>query len=504
MSGWRQWQRLLACAALAAAGSIQASETDMLEFSNPWKTPDVPPTGGSAVEWGPVYSRFQASDGSMRERALGPLFERVRLADGSAAVAVRPLYARETNAVNGRVNGEILWPAIEFSALGRESGWRALVAWYRCFNTEAELPRWRLWVLPFYFQGRNAAGETYAAVFPLGGRISEMFGQDDIRFALFPLWVSSSVGDLETLDLLFPFYSLTRGRTTERFRLFPLYGRSEQFGNYTKRFILWPFWTQAEYTYPTSAGKGFILFPLYGRIDLTDQTSWLVLPPFIRISRGSEVERVYAPWPFVQIERGRQSRFHLWPLFGRTTDPAIDRAYIAWPFLWSFRLYRDNAVHHSVSVVPVFNMETRRGRGGVADAEGDGPVRSRRWKFWPLASYARDGDDLRFRAPSLWPTRDFAVTERSWSPLWTLVERRATAGAAETEILWGLVRRRSEGGHSARTSVFPLVEWSGREAPGGGREGSVALFKGLAGWSWGEAGRELRLVYGLRIPMGGH
>lgn len=452
-----------------------------------------------AVDWGPFYSRLEAVDGSVGTKALGPLFERRTGPGADALVAVRPLYTRATNAANRRVEGDLLWPVGEFSAMGTERGWRCLLAWYRCFDTGAERARWRLWVLPVYYQGRNAKGENYAAVFPFGGRVSEFLGRDDCRFVLWPLWTRTTVDDMETLDILYPIYGVAHGTRTDRFRLFPFYGRAVQYGNYDKRFILWPFWSDATFDSPGSKGSGYILFPLYGRIDLTDESSWMFLPPLFRVTRGAEVNRTYAPWPFFQWESGRRNRFHVWPLFGRTTDPGIDRSYLAWPILWRSRVYRGDMVSRSYWAVPLLYAETLRDRHSAPDA----PPEGRRWKVWPLASYARERDEVRFRTLALWPTRDFACIERSWSPLWTLADYRRAGANADTEVLWGMFRRSVRGEASARTSLFPLVEWSGDAPTGQPARREVSLLKGLLGFRWGGVGRELRILYGVRIGLGG-
>ncbi|MCX7819038.1 MAG: hypothetical protein N2652_07530 [Kiritimatiellae bacterium] len=443
----------------------------------------------SVVDWGPLYYRVQLSGSGTIERAVGPLWERRISADGRLW-ALRPFIARAASATN-RVEGDLLWPLGEFSALPPERGWRVLTAWYHCFDTTAARPRWRLWILPVYIQGRSAAGRDYLGVVPLGGRIEEFFGLDECTFVLWPVWSRQRDGHLLTTAWLYPIWSRTQGPTEERLRVFPFYGRARRHGQYEKQFILWPIWTWARYHYPTSHGTGWILFPFYGRLDLSDQTSRLILPPFIRITHGQEVRGMDAPWPFVRYQTGRRNRLHIWPFYGRTTDPAIDRAYFVWPLVWRLRVTRHDEIHRSWHIVPFAHWRS-------STPPQASPSR-REGRIWPLLSWSCEGEAWHWRAPELWPTWPLAPVERSWSPLWTLIRYSRSAGETEWELLWGLVRHRRDA-QLRHTSVFPL--WEASTATSAHRT-SWSVLKGLVGVRCDGANVHLRLLYALDVPIGG-
>ncbi len=444
----------------------------------------------AVCDWGPLYYRAPLRASGVVERAAGPLWER-RISDESQFLALRPLYAREASASN-RVEGDLVWPLGEFSALAPERGWRFVTAWYRCFDTTAERPRWRLWVLPLYIQGRSAAGRDYAGLIPIGGRIEEFFGLDECTFVLWPLWSKQRDNHLTTTSWCFPLWSRTVGPSEHRLRIFPFYGIAKRYGQYEKQFVMWPIWTWARYDYPASHGTGWILFPIGGRLDLSDQTSYLILPPFIRISRGQDVDHVAAPWPFIRVQTGRRSHLHVWPIYGQTKDPAVDRTYVLWPLIWRLRVVRSDEVTRSWYVVPFLHWRTTVPRDGSA-----APTR-RHGRVWPLVSWEREGDELHGRVPQLWPTWNLAPVERSWTPLWTLFEWRRGPDGLEWELLWGLARHRRDG-TVQHTSMFPF--WETTTSPGGD-SASWTMLKGLIGVRREADRRRLRLLYVLDIPLG--
>lgn len=446
-------------------------------------------------DWGPLASRLCGLDGSVRLRAAGPVFERSS-GSGTNLLAVRPAFAACAMPFAARRHCEVLWPLWESRRIDAEHSARFALAWYKRYRADDPRSPYRLWVLPLYFQGRDDAGRGYAAVFPVGGRM-EFLGRD-VRFAMFPVWSQCRVNDAVTTDWLFPVFSETTGTNVHRWRVFPFYGNARLRGYYTKRFILWPFWNQVRYTYPNSTGKGYILWPLYGRLDLTDQQSWMILPPLIRWSRGQQLDYLNAPWPFVQARSGRARRLDLWPFYGRQQRPGIDTEYALWPVLRRERIDEGSVVLRRYWAVPLVHYATRRDRYAPEGRD----LRERFVKVWPVVSVRRDGHDGCVRVPALWPARDFPVIERNWAPWWTLFEHGWRGGDRETELLWGLYRRSTRGDEAARTSVFPLVEWSGDRRAGADRS-SWSLLKGLAGSEREGDTRTWRLLYFIRFSTGG-
>ena len=407
-----------------------------------------------------------------------PFYDDVETDRGSL-FAVRPFYSHAVFE-EGEVR-DVFWPLYTRKSFKDEQMSRGLIFWYtHTFNTQEDSLRYRNWLLPFYFQGRDVCGEPYFALFPFGGTIHEFLGRDEIWFALFPLFGKSRINDLQTTSVLWPIYSHTRGEGVRRDRVFPLVGRSVREGQFDKQFVLWPFWTSAEYFYPGNSGKSWILFPLYGHTKLEQEETTWVLPPFFRFTKGEKENRMLCPWPFVQeVESESRNKLYIWPLWGvnNAVDGAWQRTFLCWPLLWSERAEDQGLVTLTKRVVPfVRTRRTIQREEGVPEAES--LEVSHEWAVWPLMSRQCAGENSRFRVLDLWPVRNSAPVERNWAPLWTLYQRTAQQGVVSKDVLWFAW-------HSEKEPAADRAEWS--------------LLKGLLAYKRDGASSNVRFLYFMRF-----
>ncbi len=444
-------------------------------------------------DWGPLFSRMVDLHGDTRFRALGPFVERAESPRGDQLRALRPLYVRAEIAESGRTHYEFVWPLAVAKEFKEQFSWRVLTAFYLDFDRTDPDGRYRFWLLPLWFHGRNLEGDRYAALFPIAGQIDEFLGQDYIRFFFWPLWMQTAVNEVESRHLLWPIVSHTSGKGIHRFRVFPFYGYSRHRDRFEKRFILWPIWTEARYNYPTSYGSGYVLFPLYGRIRLSDESTTFVLPPFFRYSRGQRVRTVNAPWPFFQYRTGEEQRLYFFPVWGRRTLHGNHLNHFLWPIGRYSTIQRHDTVQHGLNILPFFYSEREVTEAFTEEEEPE--VRSRYLKVWPLASYRRAGDLRRLRALEFWPLKQTGPVERGWAPFWTLGVRTWNEEDLDSELLWGLYRHRRRGDAHYR-SVFPLFD-SSRDEAEDRRE--FNLLRGLVGYRREGDAMSVRLLYLLRF-----
>ena len=416
--------------------------------------------------------------GAAAAAGLNPFYENMETDQGSF-FAVRP-FCSHTVLEEGAVH-DYLWPLYTRKAFKNEETSRALIFWFtHNFAADQQTPRQRRWLLPVWFQGRDAAGESYLALFPFGGTIHEFLGRDRILFALFPLYANSRINEVKTTSVLWPVYSHTRGDGIERDRVFPLYGKSVLEGQYVKRFILWPFWTSARYDYPGESGTSWILFPLCGRGKLEQERTLWLLPPFFRFTDGVKQNCICCPWPFFQkVDSERYNKLYFWPLWGQKQfdEGLYHRTFLLWPFFWSEKTREAYTVRTRRMALPFFYLERERlSEKGVPQDEW--VEVSFYWKIWPLMSWQREGTATRFRLLELWPIRNSAPVERNWAPLWTLYKRTEADGRIRRDVLWFAW-------HSEREPNAERAEWS--------------LLKGLLAYKREGGRRSCRVLYFLRF-----
>ena len=397
-----------------------------------------------------------------------PFYASITNESGAHFAAWRPFYS---SSVDGeRWHKDYLWPLYMRKGFKDETAGQLLFFGYsQDFSPETD--RHRNWVLPFYFQGTDAAGEDYFALFPLGGTIHEFLGRDRIWFALFPLYAESEINEVHTTSVLWPIGSKTTGEGIDRFRVWPLYGRSSLEGEFEKQFVLWPFYNSVRYTNERNPGGGFVLIPFYGHVVTERGEDQWWLPPFFRYSRGEGQRMIHAPYPFIQWSDGEVYRRYFWPLYGRKVSGNLTRQFWCWPVAWASRVRRVDYDQRLVSVLPVFQYEAKAAKQATESNE-PGEVFERYWKVWPLMSWERNQEDSRFRMLELWPLRNTAGIERNWAPLWTLYRREQVDGTVGHHLLWGLYRQ-SRGEASS--------EWS--------------LLKGLVGYKKNGSDRSLQFLF---------
>ena len=444
---------------------------------------------------GPLSISDKDLRGHSRLRVLGPFIETRYDGEGKRFHAVRPFYSRTEDSTQDRTVSDIVWPLGMVKERQGETDWRFLLAFGHDFDSEDSGSRHRWNIFPLFFGGEDAAGDRYFAAFPFGGTLHEFLMRDRITFALFPLYAYSEQADNKTHSVLWPFCSRTVGDDVYRLRVFPFYGISENQDRWTKRFVMWPFWTSVDYHYPGEKGGGYVLFPLFGKTDVGDRHSRMFLPPFFKWERGEDGHRALnCPWPLFQYRRGEIDRFYIWPLFGRESRKDERRWFTLWPIVSGRRTERSDGIGRRFRIVPLVYYASKA-HPSLSPDEPDA-VFSRYFKLWPLVSYRREEDTSRLRLLALWPMKHTAGIERNWAPLWSLYSRERVGMATESEFLWGLYRRRRTE-ESRSMSVFPLLQTSSSTADEGRR--SWSLLYGLIGYKREGLRKQLRMLYFLKF-----
>ncbi len=460
-----------------------------------------PDTGSSgAIDWAPLVSRDTDISGHARRRMLGPFFESREGTNGQSLWAIPPLASTIRDPSDQRSETDALWPLLV--SRRHRNLWQmrmAVLGLWRDYDTQDPHSQYALWFLPVYFQGRDPEHRPYFAIFPVGGKISQILLWDQVWFALFPLYGHAEIGEVKTDTTLWPLFMHTRAPDIRRDSWFPFYGRSRRDHDFDKRYVLWPFWTSARYAYQKSHGFSWILFPLVGHYHLSDQEAWLFLPPFTRFSRSQQLTQVNCPWPIFQYSSGLIEKLYFWPVVGYKVIGDTQTGFLFWPLGLQARRVTPQGVNQRYYLVPILYSETQtaRGRPGAqAAGKADEPdVTLRHFKVWPLFTYRRVGAQSRFGFPSLCPYKDYEVIERNYGPLWTLYSHSSCGEVREDELLWGWIQWRRSSSGLLKTSLFPLFSV---ERPRSGAGVEWSLLKGLIGRERDGEQMRTRLLYVIR------
>ncbi len=457
---------------------------------------------------GPLFGTLNDFEGNEGFRVAGPLVEHRRAPDGRRFTAVRPFWSHVADDAHQRVNTDVIWPIGSFLGRGDELYWRFLPAYGHDFDTSASPSRHRWRVFPILYGGRDAEDQRYFAVFPLGGAVHELLIWDRVWFVLWPLYARSYQEENRTTSVLWPIYSRTAGGNVSRWRVWPFYGYSHTPDQWTKRFVLWPIWTSVDYHYPDTEGGGFILFPLYGQVNLPDRQSRMLLPPFFKVEWGETDHFAFnAPWPLLQyVNSPDLQRLYVFPLAGRRRRGHDHSWFALWPLVSGQRTQRPREVLTRFRILPIWyyeNVATRPREKAAVEGEPDTVTMkesesiSRYMRLWPLGMYRREQEQSMLRIPDLWPLRQTPGIERNWAPLWTLYRRERAAERSLSEFLWGLIRyEREPETHDLR--VFPLLD--SQETPERRR---WRFLYGLVGYEREDLQKTYQLLYILRIRRRG-
>ncbi len=474
-----------------------------------------PGAPGSAREfdWGPIASRLQDPAGGMHLKALGPVYERANDTNGLSCWAVRP-FASGGDEKDEHASREALWPLMFSWDLENSHSVRVLTSFYTDFDKTDPQARWQWWCFPFWFQGRDSFGTNYAACFPLGGTIRQFAFQDEVFFALWPLYIHNVQKGEHSYHVLWPIFCRENNERNDRFRIWPLYGWNIRRGDFDKQFCLWPIVSWARYDRPGVSGYGYLVFPLFGHIKRENQEDWMLLPPFFKYGTSAHQTLGYAPWPFIQWASGDVEKFYAFPFWGYKTVGHIHSGFYAWPLGWWRNMERPDGKVYRYTFAPVWYSESTW-KAAKPPREGERPREPqqvlapppppatncvvRYWHFWPLCDYERIDAQSRFRALKLWPMRHSAMIEREFAPIWTLYQHTRAGENSSDELLWGLVRRQNRGDEASRFSLFPLVEWGHDDKAAG--TSSWNLLKGLVGYEREGTNANLRLLWFIKLGL---
>ncbi|MHC4837917.1 MAG: hypothetical protein ACYTF3_06995 [Planctomycetota bacterium] len=336
----------------------------------------------------PFVSRHTAP-GYQHAEALGGMLEYHREAD-DILWALKPLGWRQTFG-DGRVRAGLLagLGLYEYDPDRPRTYARLFPLWSYRDEVRADGVRDTDWSLLFWLiaGGSSSDGlEDYFWFFPFFGTGRDFLTYDEFSFFLFPLYLENHKEERHSRHWLWPIFGEVTGSETG-WHVFPLYGETEVPGKYRRKYVLWPFWTQAENhldrKHPQTA---WMLWPFYGRTEQDDYVAQTILAPiFGWASRPSTDYSSWGIWPLIKFEEGgRQDDRKLsrvLPLWLRFENEQTEYTSVLWPFFWHRKDDFNGMTREGHYFVPLFM--------NVTAVREDGR-RQRHLRIWPFTSYRLD------------------------------------------------------------------------------------------------------------------
>ncbi len=464
----------LLVAALLFAGAASARQSGSGEVFTLWPIADYRSSAHLK------YSSFNA---------LGPLIS-YQKKGAEFEFALRPLLFWTGDRAGASYN-EYLYPLAGRKKVPEQSYFHLFHLYQYDFGERQNGSKNELFFFPLIFYGQSPSQGDYLAVFPLGGKLYDKFGRDEIRFALFPLYGQTRRKGTLTTNVLWPIGARIRGENETGLKLWPLYGGSQKEGVYRKRYYLWPVFFNYRLNLDTSRPKHQRgAFPLYIAEDAPLVRSRTVLWPFFRYQsdREKKYEEWQFPWPLIRVSRGeykqgnailpfyadervgdRRKRWFLWPLY-KIEEIESDL----------LKLRRDRVLYFLYSHYRETVLE-------------EGSSRKVRTSLWPLFTYKSVKGVSHFSTLSLlepfFPNNQSIA--RNWSPLWRLYQKKWDKHGNEiSSLLWNLYWKERRGDELAM-EVFPLFSYQLRKE----NHLEFKFLKGLFGYSSDEGQRRLQLFF---------
>lgn len=374
---------------------------------------------------------------------LGPFFEWNSKDGELTRFAIRPFYAWEESDFDARDKDmDVLWPLSHFGWRGDEFHWRVLMTfWQEADVTERRSRDYSLAIPPFWVNGRDQ-DENYWGLFPVYGHMPKAFFVEDIRWAMFPLWLRYRTGGSRGIKrdyFVWPFFSLKYDEDKTRWALWPLYGMKKE-PDFESRFVLWPIWNDRTFTAPNHQGTGVMLWPLFERVNTNTEQSYGLLPPFFRYtSTTSDARLLRCPWPlFERYTDPKESTWKFWRIWGMTHRGSRDGWWFLHPIMVKKQQKTVNLYTRSFRFWPFYTNEVSYGY----DVDGNPHLQTSYFRIWPFYSSSyNEREGLKRKGLVLFPIRDVPAIERNWAPFWTFYTARQEPGSDEIlhELFWGLI-----------------------------------------------------------------
>ncbi|MCC6465456.1 MAG: hypothetical protein IT463_08980 [Planctomycetes bacterium] len=491
----------------------------------------------------PFYQDQYLPGDQSRASALGPFVD-VEKRGSYSRVSVRPFYSYTVDPSQYQREQLFFYPISQYRERERP-GWpgrketRFSLLPFFWWNDVSFAPGHReldYFFFPLVFGGQSTIEGSHFAVAPFGGNLKGVFGNDEVRFVMFPLYVELRRQGRVTYYLPFPIVRWGYGPGYRTYGVMPLFSRTEvwrevkdEITGGTKKVpvadrwsVLWPIFRydrdSMDRKYPREA---LMVYPLFGYTSTAVTTNLSMLfilnYPMFSYTRAdlTDTTIIDAFWPVFRYAKGDQfTQYRLWPLwdysvrdFGRgQVSTAIN---VLWPLFWYFEDRLPEYEETRYQVFPLFFANFKRYL-----PEPDGTVRTKDLvRIWPLAKYRKDLDDtVSFEMLSIFPFNSERF-DNTYGPFFRFFSVKAGPKETQVQALFRIFSYEQDP-YRIDLSLAPLFHWHVEKqardrlphasGPQPGDVESFDLLYGLLGYHHGPQDRYTRLFWGLKVRAPGN
>lgn len=409
---------------------------------------------------------------------FGPLVEQSWRCNGEFT-AVRPIGLHTENYEHETSDDYFLYPFFSTHQTSTQRRWSI----FNLIHGKSECcpdgtTKERLMIYPFIFSEKGCCrDEGYSGVFPLVGRVENFFGQDSIRWVLFPLYLELQRKEVCRYGLPWPFIRWQDGECAGGGAFWPLYGHFWKENVYDHRYLLWPLiytnWDHLDKEVP-SLKEGFLPFYAYER-SAKKEALTILWPFFTHLERRDKyyVEDQFL-WPLFVQGRGEEDYVNRWaPVYTHSIHRGVDKQWFFWPLL-KVQRWEEQGMNITQEQLLYFLVWKQRQRSIY-----DPCFEAKKYHVWPLFSYWDNGcgnKQFQFLSPFevFFPSNE--PVRKTYSPLFAIIKCEQVApGHARQSILFNLIKtEKSPCGQ--KMSIGPILDVET------GENGRFEILKGLVGY----------------------
>lgn len=424
-------------------------------------------------------------------RYLGPLMEATRNRRREDYVAIRPFMIQ----FKGPVTSEFHFLYPFWNYYGASYGSRFDIFNIIRINHVYDGSR-LINVFPIiWYRNTDNPNTSYSGIFPIKGNIRNEFWHEQIKWFLFPVYLSLEKDGATRRMLPWPFIQWLRGKDAHGFAIWPLFGSMVKEDKYDRQYFLWPL--IFDYKDHRASGewmhsKGFL--PFYWKRESDSKLGVTYLWPFFGYTE--EYDPIYHEkryfWPFWVMgndEEGVRWEKRVMPFYMDCREKGRTKKWVAWPFYRNLQ-WEDQGVDRDRTQFLYFLYwsETQH----FTDRPEHPPAK--KTHVWPFYSYWNNGEGRRqfqlFSPLDVFFQND-KVVRGVYSPLFAIYRSDKSEALDERHysILFDLfVFERNPKG--LRTRIGPLISTSNREG-----EKKFLILGGLLGYQHDQGVKKIRFLW---------